>query len=92
MIIAYGILIAVMHAIGAAITPREAGINDDRDRDIARKGDVVSSKIIGLFLFMIVGLAVLREDWLTVNLAFVGMIVAEFAKAVWQVTLYRRSA
>ena len=91
-IILFVVIVAVAHIAIAITAPKASDTKDERDNDIDRKGEVAGSFTLGGFVLIILALGAINQQWLYANLAFIGLLASELVKAVWQITLYRRSA
>ena len=90
-IIAFVVVVAVLH-IGLAIgSPREAGEEDERDRLIEMRGERTGGLVLGLGSFVALVLAIGEADhfWIAVAI-FVALVASEVASSVAKLIDYRR--
>ena len=91
-IIVFVILVTIFHIVIAVMNPKATDTQDERDREIERKGEVAGSYTLGGFMLAILAFSAIGEQWHIANLAFIGLLSSELMKCIWQVALYRLSA
>ena len=88
-IVVFIILAIIVHIAAGILGPKGADITDERDRRIARRGGMVGGAVLNVALLLIIALSLRDQNWLIANIAFLGLLIGEGAKALWQVVLYR---
>lgn len=90
-VLALVVLAAVTHAGIALAAPRDAGVEDERDRLIHLRGDRVGAFVLGTGVFGTLVLAAIRTDqfWVAQSL-LATLVAAELATGLTRLALYRR--
>ena len=91
-IVVFIVLAIIVHIAAGILSPKGADMTDERDRRIARRGDMIGGGVLNATLLLIIALSLRDQNWLTANVAFFGLLIAEGAKALWQVILYRQES
>ena len=91
-IVLFVAFVAIAHIVSAIISPKEADISDERDKEIERKGQMIASFVMGGVVLFILAYTAINQLWLIANVAFIGLIAAEFIKAGYRISLYRLGA
>ena len=91
-IVLFIMLVATAHIVSAIISPKESDVADERDKEIERKGEMIASFMMSGVVLFILAYAALNQLWLIANVAFIGLIAAEFIKAGYRISLYRLGA
>ncbi len=85
-------IVVVAHIVFAILNPKSSDREDERDRDIERKGERAASMTLGGFALFVLFWSMAHGDWMIANIIFVGLITSEMVKNIWQITLYRLTA
>ncbi len=87
------ILAIVGHTLIALFEPREAGIEDERDRQIALHGERVGGMMMGVTMFFGIVLAMLEtHHFYVANALMLGWVLAEILEGLTKIVLYRRGS
>jgi hypothetical protein len=85
------VLAIVANIIIAILSPKEAGMKDERDRRISHLGERVGFYVLGVLVLAPLALALLRYDqfWIA-NSIYLASVLAAVASAAVRVVAYRR--
>ena len=85
------VIATIGHIIISARNPSEADDNDERDREIARRGSVIGGWVLsaGALGALFASMAEIEHFWIA-HLLLAGLVLAELADGVWRLVLYRR--
>ena len=85
------VIATVGHIVISALNPAEADSNDERDREITRRGEVVGGTVVGVAALgsLFAAMAEIDHFWIA-HLLLAGLVLAELADGTWRLVLYRR--
>lgn len=90
-VIVLTVLAAATHIVLALASPREADMNDERDREINRFGEYVGGFVLAVTVLVGMGMAMFEIDhfWIA-NALLAGLVLSELVAGVTKVVRYRR--
>lgn len=86
------IVVSAGHVLVAGFGAREGDTKDERDRAVDAGTDKISDLALSAVIVGILGVSLVRGDWLVANVAFFGLFGATAFKHLVMVVLCRRSA
>jgi hypothetical protein len=94
MLTAIGVGIAasiVLSIVAAALSPKEAGKTDERDKQINRRGEYVGFYVMSIAATVPLGLAMaeIEQFWIA-NSLYLAFVLAALASSIVKIVAYRR--
>lgn len=88
-VMGFSLFVAVTHVGMGIAFHREAGKLDERDRRIDARAARVGDFILTLAVLIILGMSLIKGDWVIANIAFFGLFGAAVVKSTLMLIFYR---
>jgi len=91
VVVVFVVMLVVLSILAAVVNPREADITDERDKAIERRGGSVGGVVLGAFVLVPLGLAMVDADtfWIAQSI-LAALVLSQIAEEVTKLIAYRR--